>query len=181
MEQNNSNFLSYKLKRAFTIIEFLIVFGIIGIITTLSIASYNAFTESFKLKNEVQNAIAVLSVAQKRSVAGEDVSGDCPGGTFDSFVVSFAVNAGYSMQGQCINGAGTKTAYGSPVTYKIEASNKNIEILDTVTVTFSKLTGEPDSPKTIRFKNSVKDECMQINIAATGLISSIEIDCPVGP
>jgi len=165
---------------AFTIIELLVVFGIIGIITTISIASYNTFTENYKLKNEVQNSIAVLSLAQKRATAGEDVSGEaaCSGKTFDSFIVSFTADAGYSMQGRCVDGAGSKTAYGSPLTYTIDAVNKNIVILDTKTVVFNKLTGAPDAADTIRFKNTAKNECSQISISATGLISSANITCP---
>lgn len=176
-----SRFHIGKLKRAFTIVEFLVVFGIIGLITTLSIASYNTFTETFKLKNEVQNAIAVFSLAQKRAVAGEDVSSytpACSGSTFDSFIVSFTASGGYTMQGQCVNGVGTKTAYGTPVTYSIDPVNKNIAILDTGSAAFTKLTGAPDSSKTIKFKNTTKNECIQIDISATGLISSSNITCP---
>jgi len=167
--------------KAFTIIEFLIVFGIIGVVTTLSIASYNTFTESFKLKNEVQNATAVLSLAQKRAVAGEDV---CTGCSFDSFIVTFTSDAGYTMQGQYTTDVApsTKVPYGSPVVYSIDPVNKNISILTSVStaysVTFSKLTGAPDSAKIIQFKNASKNECSQIDISAVGLISSTNITCP---
>ncbi len=180
LQNRESRFSIGKFKRGFTIIEFLIIFSMIGLLTTLSIASYNAFTESFKIKNEVLNAVAVLSLAQKRAIAGEDVSGDgsCLGKTFDSFIVSFAANAGYTMQGQCVDGVGAKTAYGTPVEYNIDPLNKNVAILDTLTVTFSKLTGVPDDVKVIRFENSSNKECVQIDIAATGLISSAAITCP---
>ncbi|MEK7499164.1 MAG: type II secretion system protein [Patescibacteria group bacterium] len=183
-QDRESRFRIGKLNLAFTMIEFLVVFGIIGIVTTLSIASYNTFTESYKLKNEVQNSIAVLSLAQKRAMAGEDVSSDssCSGKTFDSFIVSFTAGAGYTMQGQCVDGVGAKTAYGTPVEYSIDAVNRNISILDTVTITFNKLTGAPIAADSIVFKNESGEEseekCMQIDISATGLISSSNVDCP---
>lgn len=175
-----SSLLFSKLKRGFTIIEFLIIFGLIGMITTLSIASYNTFTESFKIKNEVLNAVAVLSLAQKRAMAGEDVSSYCVLCSFDSFKVTFTAGEGYTLQGQYVTNAApnTKVSYGSPVIYTIDPLNKNVAILDSLTVTFSKLTGVPDSVKAIRFENSSKDECVQIDIAATGLISSAAITCP---
>lgn len=164
-----------KFKRAFTIIEFLIVFGIIGIVTTLSIASYNTFTESNKLKDEVQNAVSVLSLAQKRATTGEDCGSSC---TFDSFKVAFTGSAGYTMQGQS-DVAGVKTPYGTAVTYAIDAVNSNIVILDnTKSVTFNKLTGAPNSADTIRFKNNLAIKCTQISITATGLISTSNITCP---
>lgn len=167
-------------KRAFTIIEFLVVFGIIGVVTTLSIASYNAFTESYKLKNEVQNSIAVLSLAQKRAMAGEDISSYCANCSFDSFIVTYTSGGGYTMQGQYVTNADpiTKVPYGTPVTYNIDPVNKNITILNTVAVTFSKLTGAPDTSKTINFKNTNRNECAQIAITAVGLISTSNITCP---
>jgi type II secretory pathway pseudopilin PulG len=166
--------------RAFTIIEFLVVFGIIGMVTMLSIASYTTFTESYKLKNEVQNAIAVLSLAQKRAVAGEDISAHCSSCSFDSVVVTFTADWGYTMQGQYVTNADptTRVPYDSPVSYSIDVANKNIVILDTKTVAFNKLTGAPDGADTVTFKNNVKDECTQIGITTVGLISSTNIDCP---
>ena len=170
-----------RLNRAFTIVEFLVVFGIIGLVTTLSIASYNTFTESFKLKNEVQNAIAVLTLAQKRAIAGEDVTSYC-GSTcsFDSFVVAYTGSGGYTMQGRYDTNApvGTKVVYGTPIAYSIDSVNRNVAILDTGSAVFSRLTGVPDSSKIIRFKNTTKNECIQINISTTGLISTTSITCP---
>lgn len=166
--------------RGFTIIEFLVVFGIIGVVTTVAIASYNTFTESFKLKDEVQNAVAVLALAQKRAIAGEDVSSDsdCSGKTFDSFIVTFTAGAGYTMQGQCVDGVGVKTAYGTAATYSIDPANKNISILDTKTVTLNKLTGAPNAADTITLKNTVDSKCTRISIAATGLLSYSDVTCP---
>ena len=176
--------LSSRFKSGFTIVEFLVVFGIIGLITTLSIASYNTFTESFKLKNEVQNMIAVFSLAQKRAIAGEDVTAYC-GSTcsFDSFVVVYTGSGGYTMQGRYDTNApvGTKVSYGTPITYSIDSVNRNVAILDTGSAVFTKLTGALDASKIIRFKNTSKNECIRIDISATVLISSTTITCPESP
>jgi len=184
---SNFKFRTLNFKGAFTIIEFLIVFAIIGIVTSVAIASYNTFTESSKLKAEVRNATAVLGLAQKRAMTGEDISivSVCTGKSFDSVKVSYTSSSGYTMQGQCVDDAtpSTKIQYGSPVVYSIDRVNINISILtwgvaQSNSVTFSKLTGAPDAAKTFQFKNNSKNECMKIEISSVGLISSANINCP---
>ena len=178
----NSNFKLQitNFKSGFTVIEFLIVIGLIGIMTTVSIASYNTFAESVKLKNEVQKFIAIVSLAQKKAVSGENVSSYCANCSFNSYAVSTTAGAGYAMQGQYSLDItpNTRVAYGTANTYAIDSSNKNISLLDSYTIYFDKLTGTPDSSRNVGFKNITKNECMQVSIAATGLISSSSIACP---
>lgn len=164
------------MKKGFTIIEFLIIIGLIGIMTTVSIASYTSFTESSKLTNETQKFTAILTLAQKRAVSG-DVGGGCTNCSLNNFTVSWSVpSQTYSVVGSRVNGVTTESF--DQTNYSFDSVNKNISLLDTSSVVFSPLTGSPDSAKTIRFKNVTKNECMQVSIAASGLLSSNAITCP---
>lgn len=145
--------------------------------TTVSIASYNTFNESAKLKNETQKFMTTLSLAQKRAVSG-DVGLGCVNCSLNSFTVSWAVaTQTYSVVGSRVNGGNPAEPFDQ-ITYSFDSVNKNVTLLSTASVIFSPLTGAPDSAKTVRFKNVTTDECTQVDLAASGLMSSASITCP---
>ena len=153
--------------KGFTLIEFLIIIGLIGIMTAVSIASYTSFSESSKLKNETQKMMSVFSLAQKRAISG-DLGVGCTNCSLNSFTVSWnSTTQLYSTVGSRVNGV-------NPT----EAFDQIVSLLDTGNVIFSSLTGAPDSSKTIRLKNITKNECMQIVISTVGLMSSSSVVCP---
>lgn len=163
--------------KGFTLIEFLIIIGLIGIMTAVSIASYTSFSESSKLKNETQKMMSVFSLAQKRAVSG-DLGVGCTNCSLNSFTVSWnSTTQLYSTVGSRVNGVNPTEAFDQ-IAYSFDPVNKNVSLLDTGNVIFSSLTGAPDSSKTIRLKNITKNECMQIVISTVGLMSSSSVVCP---
>ncbi len=168
-----------KFKKGFSIIEFLIVIGLVSLITTVSIAAYNNFLESSKLGSETQRMIAVLTLAQKRASVGEDVSSACPAGySFSGIVVTSSAQGGYTLQGQCAQDLNptTTTTYGT-ITYTIDPSNANIVLLTSTSILFPKLTGIPTTDTTITFKNISNNTCSAISITG-GVMSSSQPSCP---
>ncbi len=168
------------LKKGFTIIEFLIVIGLVSLITTVSIAAYNNFLETSKLGSETQRLIAVLTLAQKRATAGENVSGGvcAVGYSFSGILVTTTASGGYTLQGQCSqdsNPSNTST-YGA-MSYAIDPSNTNVILLTSTSILFPKLTGIPTSDSSITMKNISNNTCSRVTITS-GVMSSSNPSCP---
>lgn len=167
-------------RAGFSIIEFLIVIGLVSLITTVSIASFNSFQETSKLKNEVQHMVQTLSLAQKRATTGENITGLCGAGySFSGVVVTTVANGGYTLQGQCsLDSNPTTTSTYSPIAYTVEPSNINIVILTSTSITFPKLTGIPTADATVVLKNTSNNTCATVSVNS-GIISSDENSvCP---
>lgn len=166
--------------RAFTIIELLIIIGLISLITTVSIASYSSFLETSKLKSETQRLLSILTLAQKRAVAGESVSGGiCAAGySFSGIVITTVAGGGYTMQGQCSQDSNPlNTSTYSTITYSVDPTNTNVRFLSSTTVVFPKLTGIPTSNASIVLKNIANSTCSTIAVNS-GLIGSSDTTCP---
>lgn len=168
------------MRKAFSIIEFLIVIGLVSLITTVSIAAYNNFLETSKLGSETQKMIAVLTLAQKRATVGESVSGGvcAVGYSFSGILITLTANGGYTLQGQCSldSNPSTTSTYGT-ITYTIDPSNANIVLLTSTSILFPKLTGIPTTDTTITFKNISNNTCSAISITG-GVMSSSQPSCP---
>lgn len=161
----------------FTIIEFLIIIGLIGIITTVSIAAYTTFTETSKLKNEVQKFIAVVTLTQKKVLAGDTGTG-CLNCSLINYTIDLNASTQiYTVAGSRLNASSQTEAFNQTAN-SVESVNRNITFLTTATITLLPLTAAPGSAQNVVFKNVVNNTCTQVTIATSGLISSASISCP---
>lgn len=167
-------------KRAFSIIELLVVIGMVGILTTVAIASYNGYAESQKLVNEVNKFKTVLSLAQKRAISGD--VGDCtssPGCTLNYFNVNWVSSTQYSMNGNRHSNSSNLDETFDQTTFAIDTSNKNIIMTANFgIVPFSKLTGGVNANYNVIFQNTATSTCTQVGVTTAGLINSSATTCP---
>lgn len=155
----------------FTMIEFLVIIGLISIITTVTLASYVSFTESSKLKNEVQKFKTIVSLTREKVLTG-DIGSNCLNCSLINYTVDVnATTQIYTVAGSRLNDS-SETETFNQVAHSVESVNRNITFLTTATITFLPLTAAPATTQNIVFKNVVNATCSTVTIATSGLISS---------
>lgn len=85
----------------FTIIELLVVFTFIGILTSLGIASYSSYTSSQSVQTAATNFVNLLHTAQSRSLS-QVIPSSCASGTMIGYEVDIATGGQqYSLTALC--------------------------------------------------------------------------------
>ena len=160
---------------SFTIVEILVVIGIIVLLTGLSLASYNRLIQEKNLEKEINRLIDVLSLAKSKAQSG-DVNTDCstifPLDTLEFGGYRVEINtANYSFRQSCRD-INTKvlSAFGSIIqSYDFPLVVSNTSALSTVD--FYPLSGGATNT-TLTIKNSSINECLDLTISETGVITA---------
>jgi len=152
----------------FTLIELIVVIGIMAILTSIGLAYFNNFNEEKKITAEVSRLVDVLQLARSKSMAND-----------------------YSPMPTCTDFSGyqleiTQIAYNF-VFCCSDCSGANRKLLQshtlysTVTVDagytflFRPLTGQTIG-STLKIGNNTLNKCAQVDIQNSGLISSTDLD-----
>ncbi len=154
-------------KYSFTLIESLVIVAIIIIFTGFSLAYYNNFTEEKKLETEVKKLVDVLELAKKKASAGDLYT---PCSDFRGYQVT-VISSSYSLQFCCGDSCGTA----------IQTYNFPTNIISTTskTVIFNPLSAKTTENSTITVKNTSLSKCVDLTIAASGLITEgAKYSCP---
>lgn len=137
-----------KLSRGFTLIEILIVTGIIGVLTSLSIAAYSVYTRNQKFTNTVNDVYNMLQVAKSRASSQYAPSEHC---TYDPI-------DGYRFDGYRVTIDSSDPTNGRVIMSVLCDGAKPMTVINTgaVTVTsteseitFKSLEGTVDTPSNI--------------------------------
>lgn len=132
----------------FSLIEILIVVGIMLTLTGFIIASYSSFTSTQKLKQAVKTLRSDLRFVQTRAASGLKPSGVCE--NLVSYQVSFT-SSSYSYQPVCtISGDPTPT---NPVTTITLPDQVSFSLPIPPILTFKVLTGVANRDATITLSN----------------------------
>ena len=108
-------------KTSFTLIEMLIVFAIISVVTGLSLASYNDYTAKKDVHREAQMFADTLELARKKANAAEELSYGEEGLTciYDSgYMITITSSTAYKLERICENEDDTYTTLLSQYTLK---------------------------------------------------------------
>lgn len=159
--------------RSFTLIEVIVVFTIIVLLTGLSLATYNNFTQQKNLERELNRLIDVLSLAKAKAQAS-DINFECDGVNPDDEFGGYRVEvsfADYNLKQLCRDSS-TKilTNPGPEITSYNFPSNVNKSSGDQNT-DFYPLSGGA-SISTITIRNSTIKKCITISITNTGIIEA---------
>jgi len=106
----NSLFTNHQLlftNPGFTLIEVLVAVGIIGILTSIGVSSYNSFNAKKQVESVAEELKTNLRLVQSKAVNNEKDSSVCSSTPLDGWVADFSSNSYY---GQCgIPTFGSKT------------------------------------------------------------------------
>lgn len=180
-------------KKGFSLIELLIVIGIILIFSGITLASYNTYTQEQKLETSARKILDVIDLARKKISAG-DVSAGCTGNllsyeikklpddvTFEmriicadsnNFIQSYVLSSDHSVQFESMNIVGSNSIDSVrflAVTSGVEVQNN----LGEYTVMPSNETVE------ILLKNRIISKCYSIVLNSAGVVTTSQITtCP---
>jgi Tfp pilus assembly protein FimT len=148
-------------KKAFTFIELLIIISIVILFTSIMLPRFNTYNQQLKLKSDANKVIAIFELAKKKAIVSDLYDQSCL--EFNGYRITLS-NDSYILKFTCAG------AYQNIQTYNFESD-------DSVVVG----SGDFDFPALgintnltidlIRLKNSVINQCLDIDISAIGIIS----------
>jgi len=130
------------LKLGFTVMELLVVMGVIIILFTISLAAYNRFNRRQVVEQATRNLESDLRLAQSKAVAQEKPGGWCGTGTLVGYRLRFTSETQYVIEAVCSNSA------ESPKIIKTVDLPEKIEGIKDTDVLFKVLTKGVDEPTT---------------------------------
>lgn len=150
-----------KNKKSFTFIELMIVVSVIILFSTIIIPQFNSYNQRQKLKNDATKLIDVIELAKKKAIVSDLYDTSCS--AFNGYRVT--VNgSSYILKFVCAG------AYQDIQTYDLQP---NISVISG--------TGNFDFPplgvninlsiNSIRLKNSIISQCLDISLSSIGIIS----------
>lgn len=160
---------------SFTLIELIVVVGLILLFTGYSISYFSVFTERKKIENDSRKIINTLELIKTKTISGDAslCSDASPRLSYFSFETNESSNL-YSMVPHCVIGVPT------PIQYSLETNVLFYYPTPTVdfSVSFQPVTGGADGCSYIYLKNSTLNNgsglCRYIKISKSGLVSDDE-------
>lgn len=157
-------------KKGFMLIGIIIIVMVIGILSTLSLARYNDFTENNKLDNDASKLVDILELARKKTVSGDNPT-TCA--SFNGYGIANVDATSYKLQLCCSSDC---SSYSDLNIYKLETTNSFTG--NRPEIKFAPLTGylhlpeeSPGETLILTIKNRVINKCISINITYIGLIT----------
>lgn len=165
-----------KTKSGFTIIELLVVVSIMLMFLGLTLAQFNSYNDTLKIKNQAQKLVDVIELAKKKAVSSDLYDNTCT--NFSGYQLNLLSSSSYSLNFCCNSDCSTKLQ-----TYSLntDITNQNISILPSSgTISFPPLMANfKNTITTIYVKNTVANKCAKISISTIGIIDLIDsASCP---
>lgn len=182
MKQRN-NVTMVTMKQSFTLIELIIVIGIITLFSGLSLAAYSDFTETKKLEGETKKFVEVLELAKKKILSGDKSSLDENYVNCDltGYKIDIISNTEYSLKAfVCQNNNGTCELSLIGCT---DLDISRYKTLPEISISALEIVFYPfglglQEAKTVVIKNNNNAKCRQVNIEKSGVINEQIITCP---
>ena len=151
--------LTHKNYSSFTLIELMIVLTVTAIITSISLAYYNNFTQQLRLKRNAKKLLSTYELAKKKAMAG-DLYQDCD--NFTGYTVDVGYNS-YTFNFVCNS---------VPTTINTYSFDTGINTINTIGKTsFNSMGGFATETNEITLKNQSLTKCIDITISSIGVIS----------
>ncbi len=154
--------IQHSIQRGFTLLELLVVIGIIGALTSIGLASYSSYTTGQAIQIASADMMHMLNRAKSSSLS-QVKQPQCGANPITGYQVSFTVpGPAYTMSVRCNN-----TTY--PVTSKELPTGVTFANGSTTMIFFPVLKGT-SSPATITLNGQTKTKV--ITVTSTGNITS---------
>lgn len=150
------------MNKGFTLVETLIVVGIITVILGITDFSYRNYSQHKRFERDVEAFVSVVTLAREKSVARDIGTYTCP--TFGGYqVVLGAMATGYRLDIRCAV-VETVQMYALTDSTVQNAAPVSIDF-------FYGSLGMLTAPVTLKFKNNSIAECRNVTISQTGVIT----------
>jgi prepilin-type N-terminal cleavage/methylation domain-containing protein len=167
-----------KSNRGFTLVELMVVSGILLVSIGFGSAQYNTYTQQRRLREEVKKMITIMTLAGKRAVSGDSGTG-CT--DFQGFQIAVTPGGTYTSRRCCesaCNSAQSAIASSESLPLGLTFTAPAVN----TTYLFNKLnqavTINPPVNQTITIRNTVLSRCISLTIAPSGLITQTpEVAC----
>ncbi len=161
-----------RLNLSFTLIEIIIIIGILLISTGISLSFYNRFNQETDLEVEVNKITDLINLAKKKSMSYDisQANEDCQ---FSGFQIFFPSNNQYQLQLCCRNDCLENINLNS---FRLKL---NLILINyPPAIIFYPTSGETDKDYSIIVKHNLLNKCKQININKKGVVNINNISCP---
>lgn len=166
------------IRAAFTLIEIMVVIGILLASIGFGAARYGDYTNRRRLRDEAKKIMTVMSQASSRAVAG-DSSATCA--DFQGFQVAITTSGSYTVR-RCCEGACNSVQSAVQNTQQLPAGLTFSTPATNTTYLFNKLiqgaTISPSANQTITVRSTVLARCIPISVSPAGLVTQLpEVSC----
>jgi len=156
-------------KFGFTLIELLIFLTIISIFSTVGLAYYNNYNQQVRLRSDVKKLVDVIDLAKKKAYSS-DLYQPCSNFLGYRVIIN---EFSYLLRFNCGGSYQTVQSYNFDTNVRAVSGTGNFN--------FKPLgLGTNLTINSIRLKNSVINQCLNISISSIGIINVNEtlISCP---
>lgn len=154
----------------FTLVEMLVVTGIMLATTGFGIARYNDYTQQRRLDQEGKKLFSVFELASKRAISGDSTTACAD---FQGIQVSINPAGTYTMR-RCCEGACSSAQSSIYSTTTLPTGITFEDPKATTTYLFNKLTQtmtmNPSTNPNITLRNAMVSKCIILSVTPAGLI-----------
>jgi prepilin-type N-terminal cleavage/methylation domain-containing protein len=155
------------MKKGFTLIEVLVVVGLLLLTTGGVVSNYNNYNDRQKVKQATLTLKDNLRLAQTSAMSGNKPTG-CSG-QLTGYQVAFTSSTLYTITALCAGGNGPTVSISMP---------SDVSIASPVTITFSPLTGEANVATYADISVSSFSVYTGVRVTKNGQISDVVIPTP---
>lgn len=160
----------YLINHGYTLVEIIVILGIIAIVSGFGIATYNSYNEQLILRNQAKKIANIIELAKKKAVAG-DLSQQALCETFQGYIVeindaSFGKNVVLDIK--CSGSRNRINTY--PLDNNITSTDGFMNFFPLGSVFLG--NDDPTYVLPIKLRNSKIGQCITVSVTSIGIVTT---------